>query len=139
MRKFWIEDLVRAVQEEFVNVVKLEVVNLKKSPEERADEYVIEFADLEDPSGRRFHISHEWDPKEGHRFEVSLLWFNEKHEVGVSLSRLTWPDEIATDAMVLWVWAGRIGHMMLNDEVLRCVDAHIRKLVEGPEEVTSDV
>lgn len=141
MKKFWIDDLVEAVKKEFANVVKLDVVEVRKSKEERAEDYVIEFAVLEDPIGRRFVISHEWTPEEGHSFEVTLNWFDEKHEIGISLSRPTWHDSIGTDAAILWVWAGRIAHMMLNDEVLRFVDAHIRKLVEGSDDsgVKADV
>ena len=139
MKKFWIDDLVEAVQKEFANVVKLEVVEVRKSKEERAEDYIIEFAVLEDPLGRRLKVSHRWEPEEGHSFEVTFSWFDEKHEIGISLSRPTWHDDIATDAAILWVWAGRIAHMMLNDEVLRFVDAHIRKLVEGSDEVKADV
>ncbi|NJE47347.1 hypothetical protein E3E35_08030 [Thermococcus sp. GR7] len=134
MKKFWIDDLITTLQVEFANVAELKLVEVHKSREKYAEDYVVESAVLEDPLGRRFAIGHFWNPKDGHSFEVTFSWFDEDKGIGISLTRDTWYDSIGTDAAILWVWAGRIAHMMANKEVLRCVDEHIRKLVGGDSE-----
>jgi len=112
--KFWIDKLVKDVLNEMPG---LEIVEIKKSPEKYARDFIVEYAVLENPLGRRIVISHEWERGKEHNVNVTVSWYDLDRDVSISLNSTADPEIIGSTVIALLILAGKISLCLAKKEV----------------------